>query len=83
MIMMSHDYSRLRLLQGEVSLLRGEVAQLKTLLLAHKDCPITLQQKSQGHLALTTSRSNNDNIVHCYSYVVAHNTAHCITITYT
>ncbi|KAK7092523.1 cyclic AMP-dependent transcription factor ATF-7-like isoform X2 [Littorina saxatilis] len=39
-------------LQTEVSLLRGEVAQLKTLLLAHQDCPITLQQKSQGQIAL-------------------------------
>ena len=43
--------------QSEVSLLRGEVAQLKTLLLAHQDCPITLQQKSQGQLALHTSQS--------------------------
>lgn len=42
--------------QSEVSLLRGEVAQLKTLLLAHQDCPITLQQKSQGQLALHTSK---------------------------
>ncbi|XP_005101282.1 cyclic AMP-dependent transcription factor ATF-7 [Aplysia californica] len=37
-------------LQNEVKLLRGEVAQLKTLLLAHKDCPVTQQQKSQGQL---------------------------------
>ena len=44
-------------LQSEVSVLRGEVAQLKTLLLAHQDCPITLQQKSQGQLALHTSES--------------------------
>jgi Ca2+/Na+ antiporter len=42
--------------QSEVGLLRGEVAQLKTLLLAHQDCPITLQQKSQGQLALHTSQ---------------------------
>uniref|UniRef100_T1J3S5 BZIP domain-containing protein n=1 Tax=Strigamia maritima TaxID=126957 RepID=T1J3S5_STRMM len=32
-------------LQNEVSSLRNEVAQLKTMLLAHKDCPVTLQQK--------------------------------------
>ncbi|CAL1528371.1 unnamed protein product [Lymnaea stagnalis] len=37
-------------LQNEVKLLRGEVAQLKTLLLAHKDCPVTQQLKSQGQL---------------------------------
>ncbi|RUS86248.1 hypothetical protein EGW08_005990 [Elysia chlorotica] len=37
-------------LQNEVKLLRGEVAQLKTLLIAHKDCPVTQQQKSQGQL---------------------------------
>ncbi|KAL8621989.1 hypothetical protein ACOMHN_035517 [Nucella lapillus] len=29
-------------LQGEVGLLKGEVAQLKTLLLAHQNCPITM-----------------------------------------
>lgn len=28
-------------LQHEVSMLRDEVAQLKTLLLAHRDCPVT------------------------------------------
>ncbi|GFY53119.1 cyclic AMP-dependent transcription factor ATF-7 [Trichonephila inaurata madagascariensis] len=32
-------------LQHEVSQLRNEVAHLKSLLLAHKDCPVTLQQK--------------------------------------
>ncbi|XP_013394258.1 cyclic AMP-dependent transcription factor ATF-7 isoform X2 [Lingula anatina] len=31
-------------LQAECSQLRGEVAHLKSLLLAHKDCPVTLQQ---------------------------------------
>lgn len=31
-------------LQNEVSLLRSEVAQLKTMLLAHRDCPVTLEQ---------------------------------------
>ncbi|GAB1610194.1 cyclic AMP-dependent transcription factor ATF-2-like [Argonauta hians] len=39
-------------LQSEVNLLRTEVAQLKSLLLAHKDCPITLQQKSMGQLSI-------------------------------
>uniref|UniRef100_A0A8C5JKK5 BZIP domain-containing protein n=1 Tax=Junco hyemalis TaxID=40217 RepID=A0A8C5JKK5_JUNHY len=38
-------------LSNEVTLLRNEVAQLKQLLLAHKDCPVTaLQKKSQGYL---------------------------------
>ncbi|XP_060679431.1 cyclic AMP-dependent transcription factor ATF-7-like [Hemiscyllium ocellatum] len=32
-------------LQNEVRLLRSEVAQLKQLLLAHKDCPVTAVQK--------------------------------------
>lgn len=36
--------------QTEVTLLRSEVAQLKQLLLAHKDCPVTaLQKKSDYH----------------------------------
>ncbi|NWZ58890.1 ATF7 factor, partial [Haliaeetus albicilla] len=38
-------------LSNEVMLLRNEVAQLKQLLLAHKDCPVTaLQKKTQGYL---------------------------------
>lgn len=32
-------------LQGDISMLRTEVAQLKALLLAHKDCPVTMQQQ--------------------------------------
>ncbi|KAJ8253100.1 hypothetical protein GJAV_G00209120 [Gymnothorax javanicus] len=39
-------------LQNEVTLLRNEVAQLKQLLLAHKDCPVTaMQKKSANHNA--------------------------------
>lgn len=34
--------------QTEVGKLRNEVAQLKELLLAHKDCPVTLQQRAAG-----------------------------------
>ncbi|KAK2187359.1 hypothetical protein NP493_168g01024 [Ridgeia piscesae] len=41
-------------LQHEVTQLRNEVAELKSLLLAHKDCPITLQQRNAGRLAFTT-----------------------------
>ncbi|NXG45902.1 ATF7 factor, partial [Psilopogon haemacephalus] len=38
-------------LSNEVTLLRNEVAQLKQLLLAHKDCPVTaLQKKTQSYL---------------------------------
>ncbi|RXN07132.1 cyclic AMP-dependent transcription factor ATF-2 [Labeo rohita] len=35
--------------KSEVTLLRSEVAQLKQLLLAHKDCPVTLLQKKSGY----------------------------------
>ncbi|KXJ28093.1 cyclic AMP-dependent transcription factor ATF-2 [Exaiptasia diaphana] len=50
-------------LQGEISLLKTEVAQLKSLLLAHKDCPVTLAQqkmasqgqREQGHVQVTNS----------------------------
>lgn len=38
-------------LQHEVSMLRDEVAQLKTLLLAHRDCPVT-QALVQGKASL-------------------------------
>ncbi|XP_055078063.1 cyclic AMP-dependent transcription factor ATF-7b isoform X2 [Periophthalmus magnuspinnatus] len=38
-------------LTNEVTLLRNEVAQLKQLLLAHKDCPVTLMQKKAALLA--------------------------------
>uniref|UniRef100_A0A3B1KJ15 Cyclic AMP-responsive element-binding protein 5 n=1 Tax=Astyanax mexicanus TaxID=7994 RepID=A0A3B1KJ15_ASTMX len=35
-------------LQNEVTLLRSEVTQLKQLLVAHKDCPVTARQETQG-----------------------------------
>ncbi|NXW38870.1 ATF7 factor, partial [Phaetusa simplex] len=45
--------------QNEVTLLRNEVAQLKQLLLAHKDCPVTaLQKKTQGYLAESPKESS-------------------------
>ncbi|XP_036389674.1 cyclic AMP-dependent transcription factor ATF-7a [Megalops cyprinoides] len=37
-------------LSNEVSLLRNEVAHLKQLLLAHKDCPVTTMQKKTAYL---------------------------------
>ncbi len=38
--------------QMEVNRLRGEVAQLKKLLLAHKDCPVFIQQRDAGQISL-------------------------------
>ncbi|XP_062321965.1 cyclic AMP-dependent transcription factor ATF-7b isoform X3 [Osmerus eperlanus] len=38
-------------LTNEVGLLRNEVTQLKQLLLAHKDCPVTAMQKKAAYLA--------------------------------
>ncbi|KAJ8017096.1 hypothetical protein DPEC_G00014220 [Dallia pectoralis] len=37
-------------LANEVSLLRNEVAHLKQLLLAHKNCPVTAQQKKTAYI---------------------------------
>lgn len=37
-------------LQNEITLLRTEVAQLKSLLLAHKDCPVTIAQQRNSQL---------------------------------
>ena len=37
-------------LQGEITLLRTEVAQLKSLLLAHKDCPVTIAQQRNNQM---------------------------------
>ncbi|KAG7519065.1 cyclic AMP-dependent transcription factor ATF-7-like isoform X1 [Solea senegalensis] len=42
-------------LSNEVSLLRNEVAHLKQLLLAHKDCPVTNLQKKTAYLAVEES----------------------------
>jgi ATF/CREB family transcription factor len=36
-------------LQGQLQQLRDEVVNLKTMLLAHKDCPISHQQGIAGH----------------------------------
>ena len=38
-------------LLNEVAMLKSEVAQLKQLLLAHKNCPITLQQQNAGQIS--------------------------------
>ncbi|XP_039503273.1 cyclic AMP-dependent transcription factor ATF-2 [Pimephales promelas] len=47
-------------LQNEVTLLRSEVAQLKQLLLAHKDCPVTLLQKKSGNHQLEKEDSGGE-----------------------
>ncbi|KAM9487425.1 cyclic AMP-dependent transcription factor ATF-2 isoform 2-T5 [Clarias gariepinus] len=47
-------------LQNEVTLLRNEVAQLKQLLVAHKDCPVTLMQKKSGYHLLDKEDSSEE-----------------------
>ncbi|XP_074534258.1 cyclic AMP-dependent transcription factor ATF-7b isoform X4 [Halichoeres trimaculatus] len=47
-------------LTNEVTLLRNEVAQLKQLLLAHKDCPVTLMQKKAAFLAAGGEETSRD-----------------------
>ncbi|XP_068103118.1 cyclic AMP-dependent transcription factor ATF-2 isoform X2 [Hyperolius riggenbachi] len=47
-------------LQNEVTLLRNEVAQLKQLLLAHKDCPVTAMQKKSGYHNTEKDESSED-----------------------
>ncbi|KAL7407536.1 hypothetical protein ABVT39_009805 [Epinephelus coioides] len=47
-------------LTNEVTLLRNEVAQLKQLLLAHKDCPVTIMQKKAAFLAAGGEETSRD-----------------------
>ncbi|KAF7206967.1 transcript variant X3 [Nothobranchius furzeri] len=47
-------------LTNEVTLLRNEVAQLKQLLLAHKDCPVTVMQKKAAFLAAGGDETSRD-----------------------
>ncbi|XP_029907865.1 cyclic AMP-dependent transcription factor ATF-7b isoform X2 [Myripristis murdjan] len=47
-------------LTNEVTLLRNEVAQLKQLLLAHKDCPVTVMQKKAAFLAAGGEETSRD-----------------------
>ncbi|KAM3878213.1 cyclic AMP-dependent transcription factor ATF-7b [Diretmus argenteus] len=47
-------------LSNEVTLLRNEVTQLKQLLLAHKDCPVTAMQKKAAFLAAGGEESSRD-----------------------
>ncbi|XP_018427884.1 PREDICTED: cyclic AMP-dependent transcription factor ATF-2 [Nanorana parkeri] len=52
-------------LQNEVTLLRNEVAQLKQLLLAHKDCPVTAMQKKSGYHNAEKDESSEDISMPC------------------
>ncbi|XP_064644071.1 cyclic AMP-dependent transcription factor ATF-7-like isoform X2 [Lineus longissimus] len=48
-------------LTSEITSLRTEIAQLKSLLLAHKNCPVTLQQQAQqGQLNLVSTPEEMD-----------------------
>ncbi|XP_058233748.1 cyclic AMP-responsive element-binding protein 5 isoform X1 [Hemibagrus wyckioides] len=51
-------------LQNEVTLLKSEVIQLKQLLLAHKDCPVTLRQRETQVGSLTGSPLQTQTIQH-------------------
>ncbi|XP_055446483.1 cyclic AMP-responsive element-binding protein 5 isoform X3 [Bubalus kerabau] len=62
-------------LQNEVSMLKNEVAQLKQLLLTHKDCPITAMQKeSQGYLSPESSPPASPTPACSQQQVIQHNT---------
>ncbi|KFV48861.1 Cyclic AMP-responsive element-binding protein 5, partial [Gavia stellata] len=61
--------------QNEVSMLKNEVAQLKQLLLTHKDCPITAMQKeSQGYLSPESSPPASPVPACSQQQVIQHNT---------
>ncbi|XP_033825569.1 cyclic AMP-dependent transcription factor ATF-7a isoform X2 [Periophthalmus magnuspinnatus] len=47
-------------LSNEVSLLRNEVAHLKQLLLAHKDCPVTTLQKKTAYLVEESLKDSSE-----------------------
>ncbi|XP_039602660.1 cyclic AMP-dependent transcription factor ATF-7b isoform X1 [Polypterus senegalus] len=49
-------------LSNEVSSLRNEVAHLKQLLLAHKDCPVTTQQKKTAYLGEESPKDSTEPI---------------------
>ncbi|KAF3856459.1 hypothetical protein F7725_017182 [Dissostichus mawsoni] len=60
-------------LSNEVGLLRNEVAQLKQLLLAHKDCPVTVMQKKAAFLGgEETSRDTSSEPIGSPAAVIQH-----------
>uniref|UniRef100_A0A3Q0QQS0 Cyclic AMP-dependent transcription factor ATF-7 n=1 Tax=Amphilophus citrinellus TaxID=61819 RepID=A0A3Q0QQS0_AMPCI len=58
-------------LTNEVTHLRNEVAQLKQLLLAHKDCPVTIMQKKAALLE-ETSRDTSTEPISSPAAVIQH-----------
>uniref|UniRef100_A0A8C8DLW3 Cyclic AMP-dependent transcription factor ATF-7 n=1 Tax=Oryzias sinensis TaxID=183150 RepID=A0A8C8DLW3_9TELE len=59
-------------LTSEVTLLRNEVAQLKQLLLAHKDCPVTVMQKKAAMLGKLSVPSISSEPVGSAAGVIQH-----------
>ncbi|XP_058499117.1 cyclic AMP-dependent transcription factor ATF-7a [Solea solea] len=59
-------------LSNEVSLLRNEVAHLKQLLLAHKDCPVTNLQKKTAYLAVEESMRDTSEPTGSPAQVIQH-----------
>ncbi|XP_068603989.1 cyclic AMP-dependent transcription factor ATF-7a [Brachionichthys hirsutus] len=59
-------------LSNEVSLLRNEVAHLKQLLLAHKDCPVTTLQKKTAYLAAEESMRDTSELTGSPARVIQH-----------
>ncbi|XP_072306133.1 cyclic AMP-dependent transcription factor ATF-7a isoform X4 [Eucyclogobius newberryi] len=59
-------------LSTEVSLLRNEVAHLKQLLLAHKDCPVTTLQKKTAYLAVEESFKDSSELTGSPAPVIQH-----------
>uniref|UniRef100_A0A665W028 Activating transcription factor 7b n=1 Tax=Echeneis naucrates TaxID=173247 RepID=A0A665W028_ECHNA len=61
-------------LTNEVTLLRNEVAHLKQLLLAHKDCPVTVMQKKAAFLGkcLETCRDTSNEPISSPAAVIQH-----------
>ncbi|XP_061843009.1 cyclic AMP-dependent transcription factor ATF-7a isoform X2 [Nerophis lumbriciformis] len=59
-------------LSNEVSLLRNEVAHLKQLLLAHKDCPVTTLQKKTAYLAVEESMKDTSETTGSPAPVIQH-----------
>ncbi|KAM7411992.1 hypothetical protein PAMA_021794 [Pampus argenteus] len=59
-------------LSNEVSLLRNEVAHLKQLLLAHKDCPVTTLQKKAVYLVAEESMKDTSDPTGSPAPVIQH-----------
>ncbi|XP_028265131.1 cyclic AMP-dependent transcription factor ATF-7a isoform X2 [Parambassis ranga] len=62
-------------LSNEVSLLRNEVAHLKQLLLAHKDCPVTTLQKKTAYLVAEESMKDTSEPTGSPAPVIQHSSS--------